>query len=802
MDKQKYTHVVQSPSDSLDAGHTAFNVTQKETSQRETKDNKTIIYLLCVVIMILLIATIVLIVYVVADKNNNNIGDTEMTTVAVDEIEGLDNYLKAHCVLHLDTNEAEGMYRNGKNVTVIRNPVDIPSPINVAYTPLLNNVTGEIEYFTNLDRNGNKVAKPLCQTDFDTSTYTMKGNGYVFDKECEFPLPSWMDEADILDLPRRDEPITHRVVITTVEVIAEIEPGHTFEFQTYNGTVPGPPLRVRVGDWIDLTLVNPNTSLHEHSIDFHAMSGPGGGAVSLRVNPGEQARTIWQAIIPGMFIYHCASGWVSDHISKGMYGAIIVEAADGLPYSDMDIFLGQSELYLRYPLVNNWGTNFAIPRPNLHNRFDPIKERYEMSDVVMMNGAPFALVHNPIVTTVGSVVRAFVVAGGPNILSSFHMIGDHFDRVWLHGDFHTSPQQNIQTTTVPPGGCSVADWRHDSPGNYIFVDHALTRSFVRGNLGIIRACNRDDGGCITGSSGKSVANKYNCNPDRYNESDPVIDVLRGNDDCVFCPWNRHDFVTGTDEINETSRIYDYLDEQCNNNGFDSRNVTWQGVQSRHDETMSNVTNKWRRNRYPAAEQWRLPEYLRNVDPMVGNPRNTTVEDVADGVFDASPCLMKVSDLISIYYVMSRSGDGEISITTPRNNLLNGGYISFGRGGNGISAMQDSHFVSALFKEEDDYEVAYHFSMDYEAPSLDTSNLKFPASNPSLTFLSDEITFNFNTLSGFWIKPSSSLTTIPMIIAIGEIGDSVESGQMVKHFEKAIVHLNLIGNQCLLGGEIK
>eukprot|EP01083_Nonionella_stella_P226049 803172_1 len=166
-----------------------------------------------------------------------------------------------------------------------------------------------------------------------------------------------------------------------------------------------------------------------------------------------------------------------------MYGAIIVESAKGFPYSDMDVFLGQGELYLNYPLINNKGTKFAIPPQNLHNTFDPIKERYEMSDVVMLNGAPFALVHNPIITLVGSVVRCFIVAGGPNLISSFHMIGDHFDRVWLHADFIQSPQQNIQTTTVPPGGCSVADWRHDSPGTYIFVDHALTRTFVRGNLG-------------------------------------------------------------------------------------------------------------------------------------------------------------------------------------------------------------------------------------------------------------------------------------------------------------------------------
>eukprot|EP01084_Bolivina_argentea_P120520 213650_1 len=360
-------------------GHESEQI-PNSNNNADSKHLKIIIYMLLVIIAILIIVSCVLIAYIVKSYNNiedDNIVDfrSNNTNIPVHLIEGLDNYLKQHCVLHQDTYEGEGMDKKGEGITVIRNPVDIPSPININYSPLINNITNKIEYYPNRDINGNLVAKPLCQTDFDTSTYTMKNNDYVFDtRTCEYPLPSWMNESDILNLPRRYKSITHRVTITTVEVVAELEPGHSFEFFTYNGTVPGPPLRVRVGDWIDLTLINPNTSNHEHSIDFHAMSGPGGGAVSLRVLPGQQARTIWQAIYPGMFIYHCASGWVSDHISKGMYGAIIVESAKGFPYSDMDVFLGQGELYLNYPLINNKGTKFAIPPQNLHNTFDPKKK--------------------------------------------------------------------------------------------------------------------------------------------------------------------------------------------------------------------------------------------------------------------------------------------------------------------------------------------------------------------------------------------------------------------------------------------
>jgi len=782
--------------------------------EQEKKSNFWIyVYCLLAVTILMIILNCVLIGLLVSkkDDDDNNYNNND-ESISVDTIEGFDNYLKSHCILHIDTDSAEEMDPFGEGITVIRNPIDIPSPINIAYTPLINDTSGSIEYFDNLDSNGNLVAKPLCQTDFDNSTYTMKGNNYAFDTNlCEFPLPSWMTEEDILSLPRRTEKITHRIVLTTVEVVAELESGHTFEFFTYNATIPGPPIRVRVGDWIDLTLINPNTSAHEHSVDFHGMSGPGGGAVSLRVNPGEVARTIWQAIIPGMFIYHCASGWISYHISKGMYGAIIVEPENGLPYSDMDVYLGQNELYLHYPLINNMATKFAIPKPNIHNEFDTIKERYELDDVVMLNGAPFALVHNPIITFVGSIVRAFIVSGGPNTLSSFHIIGDHFDRVWLHADFNTSPQQNIQTTTVPPGGCSVTDWRHDTPGEFIFVDHALTRAFVKGNLGIIRACNRNDTKCINWSSGSSVGNKYCCNPQRYsNNSD--IDILTGNDDCVFCPWSRTD-ISGKDTNEETDEIYNYLHEQCkvdsDNTRFDKSNVKWQGDESRYNDTVSEVINDWRKNRYPGIDQWSLSDDLQLADAMVGNPRrviaNYSNDDDETESFDGKPCIVNAGsdDSMSIYYIINNDGDGFISITTLRSNLIDGGWIAFGRGGDGISTMKDSHIIAVLFDYDDNIEVVNLYIQGYETPILDNNddNLIFPASNISLNIINDEISFMFNVSSGDWIESSSALSTIPLIIGMGEISDDqLDFEQMNKHFDKDILYFNSQSTQCLLGGD--
>lgn len=261
---------------------------EKSNNISENQRLKYMIYCMFMFTALLLITNCVLIVFLINNDNDvpsltktingdYNESSDNINSISIDLIEGLDSYLKSHCILHIDTDSAEEMDPFGQGITVIRNPIDIPSPINIAYSPLINDTTGLIEYFTELDSNDNLVAKPLCQTDFDNTTYSMKGNSYVFDNNlCKFPLPSWMTQQDILNLPRRTYPITHRIVLTTVEVVGELEAGHTFEFFTYNATIPGPPIRVRVGDWIDLTLINPNTSSHEHSIDFHGMTGPGG----------------------------------------------------------------------------------------------------------------------------------------------------------------------------------------------------------------------------------------------------------------------------------------------------------------------------------------------------------------------------------------------------------------------------------------------------------------------------------------------------------------------------------------------
>eukprot|EP00854_Cymbomonas_tetramitiformis_P000691 gene691-1148_t len=500
--------------------------------------------------------------------------------------------LRDDAVLWKNAGPAEKAQARGVGKSVYRDPKLIPPAINVDYTPMRDE-NGDIQYYKNSDGTFKldcrwsegtpgtadyvdrceKVAIPV-QRDF-SSTWRMKGDKYEFGREVPYPMPMHTNKGESVDenyminkIPRRRFPITHVISIITDDVTAEIEAGHTFNFMTYNYTVPGPPIRVRVGDWIDFTLIN--EGYREHSLDFHATTGPGGGAAALRANPGESARVVWKAIYPGMFIYHCASNWVSDHISEGGYGAIIVENHEGFPYSDVDLFMAQGDLYLNEPMQTGPFPS-AIQKPfgkfvNMHNRFNKVKERYEMHDIVMFNGEPWALVKNPVVVDIHDVVRIFIVTGGANTMASFHIIGDHWDRVWLHADNSNLPMENVQTTVVPPGGCAMVDFRLDNPGRYIFVDHALVRTFTKGNLGFIMSCEKDDAYCRAKGEAGSYPATYTGDQSRFLVGGNLQHKndgpgLMSNDPCVYTSWIREgtDRVTSEDTRQE---MYAWLMANC------------------------------------------------------------------------------------------------------------------------------------------------------------------------------------------------------------------------------------------------
>lgn len=271
------------------------------------------------------------------------------------------------------------------------------------------------------------------------------------------------------DLPsalERTENTTVKIEITTKEVIGELVEGSGiyFNYWTYDGQVPGPFLRVKEGDTVELTLTNDPTSLHTHNIDLHAVTGPGGGAGVTSVAPGESKTFRWTAMNPGLYEYHCATSNVSTHNAHGQYGLILVEPLEGLPPVDHEFYLMQGEFY----------TQGGLGKKGL----------VVFDSSALLEGDPTYVVFNgtvqdtPRITVqVGDRIRLFVGNGGVNLISSFHVIGEIFDTVYPEGAMgeNSSLFENVQTTAVLPGGSSIVEFTVEVPGKYVVVDHALAR---------------------------------------------------------------------------------------------------------------------------------------------------------------------------------------------------------------------------------------------------------------------------------------------------------------------------------------
>ncbi len=273
--------------------------------------------------------------------------------------------------------------------------------------------------------------------------------------------------ADPNDVPApitRKTAETVKLSLTAKEVISEVAKGIYNNYWTYNGQVPGPMLRVREGDTVEVTLTNDKSSLHTHNIDLHAVTGPGGGAAISNVAPGETKVFGWKALAPGLYIYHCATSNVSVHNSHGQYGLILVEPKEGLPKVDKEFYIVQGELY----------TAGGIGKKGLL-AFDP---------QALLDGNPTYVTFNGRIETtprmsakVGDKVRIYVGNGGVNLVSSFHVIGEIFDTVYPEAAIGSGSAifKNVQTTTVPAGGAAIVEFKLDVPGKYTLVDHALAR---------------------------------------------------------------------------------------------------------------------------------------------------------------------------------------------------------------------------------------------------------------------------------------------------------------------------------------
>jgi nitrite reductase (NO-forming) len=281
------------------------------------------------------------------------------------------------------------------------------------------------------------------------------------------------DPSDIPGPITRTSPERVVVELETVELDGWIDGETTFRFWTFNGTVPGPMVRVREGDTVEVRLKNNDDSVHPHNIDLHAVIGPGGGGKATTVSPGEEAAFEFKALYPGVYIYHCAVPHIPTHVGHGMYGLIVVEPEAGLPPVDKEFYVVQGDFYTDL-------------RPNRggHAQWDGEAQFNERPTYVNFNGQFHGLTGEN-----GDAVRsrrsdpALRRQRWSNLVSSFHMIGGVIDV--LHREGQAEETHNVETTLIPAGGSSWMEFNMDVPGDYVLVDHSLGRALDKGALAVI-----------------------------------------------------------------------------------------------------------------------------------------------------------------------------------------------------------------------------------------------------------------------------------------------------------------------------
>jgi nitrite reductase (NO-forming) len=278
------------------------------------------------------------------------------------------------------------------------------------------------------------------------------------------------------------------------EVVKKMADGVEYLFWTFGGDVPGSFIRIREGDFVEFTLANHPSSKMPHNIDLHAVTGPGGGASSSFTAPGHSPQFSFKALNPGLYVYHCATAPVPMHVGNGMYGLILVEPKEGLPPVDREYYVMQGDFYT----TGKYGAEGL-------QMFDQEKATDERPTYVVFNGAVGALVGDKAITAkVGETVRLYVGNGGPNLLSSFHVIGEIFDRIYPEGGT-IAAQRNVQTTLVPARGSAIVEFRVEVPGTFIIVDHSLSRAFNKGALGMLKVAGPEN---LLVYSGKEVDAVY------------------------------------------------------------------------------------------------------------------------------------------------------------------------------------------------------------------------------------------------------------------------------------------------------
>ena len=268
------------------------------------------------------------------------------------------------------------------------------------------------------------------------------------------------------DIPSAPSP-ANRVVITliTEEKLGQLANGVTYDFWTYNGTVPGPLIRLRVGQVVEMHIINPPNSTMVHSIDSHGILGQGGGGAYSQTAPGNESIFQFTAMNPGLFLYHCATPDIPSHIANGMYGLMLVEPQGGLPKVDDEFYIVQGEFYTMGPYGQQGFQAFSYQ-----------KAQAETPDYVVFNGRVGALTGKGTMRVkVGDSVRVFFGNAGPNLDSALHIIGGIMDRAYEDGSLASPPLLEVQTILVPAGSAAMVEFTAQTPGVLTLVDHSLFR---------------------------------------------------------------------------------------------------------------------------------------------------------------------------------------------------------------------------------------------------------------------------------------------------------------------------------------
>jgi nitrite reductase (NO-forming) len=422
-----------------------------------------------------------------------------------------------------------------------------------------------------------------------------------------------VENAVLSDAPLVPPPITRKhatkvvIHIEVKEQEGKLADGVTYTFWTFGGKVPGKFIRVREGDLVELHLDNHPDNKMPHNIDLHAVIGPGGGAASTLTAPGHSSVFSFKALNPGLYVYHCATAPVAMHVANGMYGLILVEPKEGLPKVDHEYYVMQGDFYTQGPNGEKGLQPFSME-----------KAIAEKPDYVVFNGAAGSLTgDNALTAKVGETVRLYVGNGGPNLTSSFHVIGEIFDTVWPEGNTK-SQTKNVQTTMIPAGGSAFMDFKINVPGTFILVDHSLTRAFNRGALGQLKVAGEDNKLVYSGKisdevylpEGAGVRTASASAPQEHKAASKAERIKLGEEvfksNCMAChqengqgvpeafpPLAKSDFLNG-DKIRAIKTVTGGLEGKVTVNGqsFNGVMPAWSLSDEEISEVLTYLYNSW------------------------------------------------------------------------------------------------------------------------------------------------------------------------------------------------------------------